>query len=273
MKNLFLLSVLTAFTCFSQHAEGKQGKWIYYGKERPEMGIPPQGNPEAGFYGDNRKEITDTTFYRNGSIHRVFYRLNGQLSGGYSIYHPNGQLKESGTYYKNQFSDSLKHYHENGKLEYEAWYNEIGKEHGNVKYYFPNGQLEFTYLANNGTPSGTAYRYYENGDLREIIEYAEDGSVRKSDHFESKNPLPEQPILISESPPAPYPDEGKVTCARSWNPNGYNKLYNEDKKIWQDGTFKNGALWDGKVYTYGDDHNILKIKIYRNGIYLKDAEL
>lgn len=271
MKTLLLLSILSAPTCFSQDTQGQQDKWIYFGEERPETSYPSASLATT----DSREYKTgsDTSFYRNGAIHRIIYLQNGKPSGEYTIYHPNGQLKESGRFHKNQFSDSLKRFHENGKPEYEVWYNEMGKENGSVNYYFPNGQLEFTYTANNGTPHGTAYRYYENGDLSEITEYAADGSITKSELFESKNPLPEKPLFISDPPPAPFQDGTKVTCARSWNPNGYNKIYRENNQLWLDGVFKNGALWDGKAYIYGEDNTVVRIKLYHNGVYLKDGEL
>ncbi len=34
----------------------KQGKWIYFGKDRPETGTPPAGKVEEGKYIDDRKE-------------------------------------------------------------------------------------------------------------------------------------------------------------------------------------------------------------------------
>ena len=58
-----------------------------------------------------------------------------------------------------------------------------------------------------------------------------------------------------------------------FQPNGYNKVYNSTDEIWQDGTFKNGQLWEGKVYEYDKDGILLKVKIFKNGVYHSDGQL
>ena len=55
--------------------------------------------------------------------------------------------------------------------------------------------------------------------------------------------------------------------------NGYNKVFNEDAEIWQDGDFRNGSLWDGKVYEYDSDGILLKVKVFKNGVYHSDGQL
>jgi antitoxin component YwqK of YwqJK toxin-antitoxin module len=69
----------------------------------------------------------------------------------------------------------------------------------------------------------------------------------------------------------------KVTTPRTkgakFLPNGYNKLYNADDEIWQDGTFKNGLLWEGKVYEYDRDGILLKVRVFKNGVYHSDGQL
>jgi antitoxin component YwqK of YwqJK toxin-antitoxin module len=39
-----------------------------------------------------------------------------------------------------------------------------------------------------------------------------------------------------------------------------------------DGTFRNGSLWDGKVYEYDADGIIMKVKVYKNGKYHSDGQ-
>lgn len=246
----------------------KQGHWIYYGKDRPESGVPPDGKVEEGNYVDDRKEGTWIKYNTDG----VTPRFKGEYENNRpkSPHYGSGNSREKGNFVKNQYHDSLKRYHENGKLEYEAWYNEVGKEHGMVNYYYPNGQLEFTYTTNNGTPHGKAYRYYENGDLKETIEYHEDGSILKSEAFESIHPLPDH--TMPGDPLPPYPGTSPKTHGIKWNPEGNNKIYNEDDEIWQDGFFKEGMLWNGKVYVYDSDGILLKVKIFNEGVYHSDGQ-
>jgi len=253
---------------------GKQGKWIYYGKDRPDSGIPPEGKVEEGNYKDDRKEGVWIKYHNDG----VTPKLKGQYEnnrprGSFTYYHPNGKVKTIGTYEKNQYQDSLKHFYENGQLEYAANFNAGGKEQGKVVYFYANGQKQFEYVSNNGTPTGKAVRYWPNGDVKEIIEYNADGSVKTSQEKEMVNPaeIVKDPGGSTKKAPAIGPAPN--TAGIKWLPNGYNKVYNSDKEIWQDGIFKEGKLWDGKVYVYDRDGILLKVEVFKAGAYHSDGQL
>jgi hypothetical protein len=55
--------------------------------------------------------------------------------------------------------------------------------------------------------------------------------------------------------------------------NGYNKVYNDNDEIWMEGEFKNGQLWDGKVYDYDADGILQKVRIFKTGRYHSDGQL
>ncbi len=251
----------------------KQGKWVFFGKDRPNAGYPSEGKIEEGKYIDNRKEGTWIKYHKDGKTPKLRGEYkNNRPSGKYVKIYPNGQVKEVGTFNRNKYYDSLVRKHPNGVNEYEAVYNDAGKEQGTVKYYYPNGQEEFVYEAQNGIPSGKAVRYYENGDVKEIIYYAADGSIEKSEQKEMENP-PVTPVDVS-GPKVPAPAVGTPrTKGVRFQPNGYNKLYNENDEIWQDGEFRNSRLWDGKVYEYDSDGILLKVKVYKKGNYHSDGQL
>ncbi|MFT7615162.1 MAG: antitoxin component YwqK of YwqJK toxin-antitoxin module, partial [Parvicellaceae bacterium] len=59
-------------------------------------------------------------------------------------------------------------------------------------------------------------------------------------------------------PPSPPPVLNTDFC------DGYRKLYNDNKEIWQDGIFKDCRLKDGKFYVYNSDGILEKIEIYKN---------
>ena len=59
----------------------------------------------------------------------------------------------------------------------------------------------------------------------------------------------------------------------SFNPNGYNTVYNKLGEIWQDGQFKDGRLYDGKVYEYDQEGILFIVKVYREGNYYADGQL
>jgi antitoxin component YwqK of YwqJK toxin-antitoxin module len=254
----------------------KQGKWIYYGKDRPQEGYPLNGKIEEGVYKDDRKDGVWIKYYNDGVTPKLKGEYaNNRPNGKYTKYHMNGKIKEKGEYSSStgQYSDSLVRYHPNGKIEYEAVYNKQGKEQGNVRYYYPNGQIEYEYISINGIAVGKATRYYENGDIKETIEYNNNGSLKNSIEKEMENPK----IKISEISPSTAEIAPKIVKpivkGGKFQPNGYNKIYNSDDEIWQDGDFKDGKLHNGKVYVYDKDGILLKVKVFKNGIYHSDGQL
>jgi antitoxin component YwqK of YwqJK toxin-antitoxin module len=251
----------------------KQGKWIYFGKDRPEEGYPASGKVEEGAYKDDRKEGVWIKYYNDGVTPRLKGEyVNNRPQGSYVKIYPNGKVKEVGTFERNQYKDSLVRFYDNGVKEYEAKFNDSGKEQGSVKYYFANGQLEFEYISQNGKPVGKATRYYENGDIKESIVYAADGSVEKSDQKEMVNPtvkIVETNVSRETAPKIVSP----ITKGIKFQANGYNKVFNINDEIWQDGTFKNGQLWEGKVYEYDKDGILLKVKVFKGGVYHSDGQL
>lgn len=85
-------------------------------------------------------------------------------------------------------------------------------------------------------------------------------------------PQPPKKETLDKTPP-PNPGNTPKTNGVKWQPEGYNKVFNEDNEIWQDGQFKNGLLWDGKLYVYDIDGILLRVKIYKTGIYHSDGQL
>lgn len=253
-------------------AKGKQGKWIYFGKDRPELGIPATGKVEEGKFVDDRKEGVWIKYHNDGVTPKLKGNFeNGRPKGPYTKYHQNGKIKEIGTFERNTQLDSLVRYHDNGKVEYEAVYNSTGKEQGKVKYYYSNGQVEYEYTANNGNPTGKAIRYYENGDIKEITYYDESGNPTKTENREPVRPLKESKD-INTNEKAPSPGANPDTKGQPFKPNGYNKIY-VNGEITQDGIFKDGRLWDGKIYVYDRDNILLKVKVYKDGLHHSDGQL
>ena len=251
----------------------KQGKWVYLGKDRPDLGYPLEGKIEEGTYKDDRKEGEWIKYHHDGVTPRLRgYYINNRPQGEYVKYHPNGKVKEKGSFERNKYIDSLTRFTSTGQLEYQAVYNAEGKEDGKVKYYYANGELEFEYTSNNGNPVGEAVRYYENGDVKEILEYGPDGTVMKREEKEMVNPS-----VKVVNPNASREKAPKAAAPRTkgvpFLPQGYNKVYNDNDEIWLDGIFKNGNLWEGKVYEYDKDGILLKVKVFKEGVYHSDGQL
>lgn len=251
----------------------KQGKWIYFGKDRPEEGFPNDGKIEEGNYKNDRKEGIWVKYYNDGITPKLKGEYkNNRPEGPYVKINPKGVIIEEGVFVKGNYIDSLKRFHPDGSLEYEAFYNDEGREHGDVAFYYPNGQVEFEYSTKDGVPTGKATRYYENGDVKEIIFYGPNGEVEKSEIHE----MVSTPIKVVD-PGASKERAPKIIQPRTkgskFQPNGYNKVYNTNDEIWQDGEFRNGQLWEGKVYEYDRDGILLKVKVFKEGVYHSDGQL
>lgn len=258
----------------NQKVDGKkQGKWIYLGKDRPSSGYPAEGKIEEGSYVDDRKEGEWVKYHNDGETPKLKGTYeNNRPNGPYVKFWPDGKVREQGNFTRNKYNGSLKRYHQNGVVEYEAEYNDNGKEQGTVKYFYANGQEEFVYDAQDGIATGKAVRYYENGDVKEIIYYSADGKVEKSEQKEMVG----EPVNHVD-PDASKEAAPKITTPRTkgakFKANGYNKVYNDNDEISQDGEFRNSRLWDGKVYVYDSDGILLKVKVFKKGVYHSDGQL
>lgn len=247
----------------------KQGKWVHFGKEQPDKGYPEDGKISEGTYLDDRKDGRWVLYYKDGMTPRTEGEYkNNRPNGPFVHFHPNGTIKEKGTFSKQRYIDSLARFNEKGVKVYEASYNEAGKESGKVVYRYDNGKVEFEYEANNGVPAGKATRYWPNGDVKERLVYGADGSVQEtSGEIAMVNPAADVVKTVSGKK-APKPKTGS-----GFKPNEYNKVLNENKEIWMEGKFKNGLLWDGKLYIYDEDGLLLKVEIYKEGVYMSDGQL
>lgn len=249
----------------------KQGKWIFFGKDDPKKGYPMEGKIAEGTYRDDRRHGHWIMYYKDGETPKTEGEfVNNRPNGPFVRYHPNGQIKEMGTFNKNRYTDSLKRFNENGVVVYESNYNEAGKESGTVKYFYDNGYPEFVYQSSNGIPTGKATRYWPNGDIKEEIIYASDGTVQEtSGEIQRVNaPIKVEKPGGDNTKKAPNP-----IGISGFKPNDYNKIYNDDKELWMEGYFKDGRLWDGRLYIYDEDGLILKLEVYKEGKYHSDGQL
>lgn len=246
----------------------KQGLWTFY-KNNKEDGL----KKEEGYFVNNRKEGEWVFYYDDGKTVRIkaFFK-NNRPFGKYEKYYPNGILKEKGAIQNNININSISTYHSNGNIEYSANLNKNGKEQGEVKYFYPNGKIEFNYNAINGSPAGTATIYFEDGSIKKKMEYTSATEVVTIE----ENKLPEKTIepsdVVKNKNKAPKIGKPNTRGAK-FLPDGFNRCYTSQDEIWQDGYFKNGRLWEGKVFVYDKEGILTKVKIYKEGKFLADGQL
>ena len=248
----------------------KQGPWIYFGRDIPEKGYPEEGKIEEGPYLDDHKNGVWTKYHIDGITPRLVGNyVHGRAKGDYIRSFENGQTKEVGTRGNKRMIGAFKRYFEDGQVKQEKNFNEQGKEDGVQKMFHPNGQIWLEYETKNGVKTGKQIRYTETGEVKQIITYAEDGTIASKEEKEIN--IPE--VIVEEVGGDGPTGVGRDTNGKPFEKNGFNKTYNADKELEMDGKFKNGRLWDGKLYKYDSDGILLKIEIWKLGQYHSEGQL
>jgi antitoxin component YwqK of YwqJK toxin-antitoxin module len=274
---VYFLFLLTPFLSIAQNKKDKEGKrtgkWVFTGKDKSNSGVSPNGKAEEGYFNKGRKEGVWTRYHSDGKtpILKGNY-LNNRPEGEYKRFFKTGKVKESGAFGKEHYKGELTRYHSNGQITYSGSYNNDGMESGSIKYYYENGNVELEYIAKNGVIVGELKRYYENGSLREIQTFNTQGQSLETKIFKiSEKTIPK----VETTSNVIYPPTVKkpLTKGLKFVPNGYNKIYNGSDEIWMYGEFKNGQLWDGKVFDYSKDGILLKVRVFKLGKYHSDGQL
>jgi antitoxin component YwqK of YwqJK toxin-antitoxin module len=268
------------FACSFLHAQNKKdvhgkrtGKWVYTGADKPSSGISKAGKVEEGVYVAGRKEGIWTKYHKDGKTPKLKGNYtDNRPEGSYTRYYANGHIMEQGSIGKNGYKGSLVRYFENGVPSYKAVYNNEGQETGKVQYFHENGKIALEYSVKNGVLFGKVNRYNAQGNLVESFDVSDSGAISNRKNF-ANAPQPRTPVASPES--MIYPP--KITNPRmkglKFVTNGYNKVYNDNDEIWMEGEFKNGQLWDGKVYDYDTDGILQKVRIFKAGRYHSDGQL
>jgi len=274
---IFLLVFLTPTYFFAQNKKDKEGKrtgkWTFTGKDKPNSGVSPNGKAEEGYFNKGRKEGVWVKFNPDGKtpVLKGNY-VNNRPEGDYKRFFRSGKTKESGAFGKEHFKGELTRYHSNGTIAYIGSYNNDGMESGIIKYYFGNGNVELEYTSKNGLIIGELKRYYENGSIKEIQTFDSQGKsigIKSFKITENLKPTVLPTVTVIYPPTVKNPR----TKGLKFVPNGYNKIFNESDEIWMDGEFKNGQLWDGKVFDYSKDGILLKVRVFKVGKYHSDGQL
>lgn len=256
----------------------KQGHWVITNEIKKLPDYSPNQKVEEGDFADNKKVGIWMQFFPNGNKKsEVTYTAN-RPNGYAKMYYEDGKIQEEGMWQNNRWVGEYKSYHPNGKTFYEFKYNNSGKRDGIQKYYWDNGEVMMQGEMKEGKESGIWEEKYENGDLKAKKAF-NDGAL---DPAKTEIYAPKQPIAKAD-PIQPDKDAKKSTtvdntkikpnAAEVFNGTGYAKLYNMNRMISKDGTFKNYRLIDGKDYIYSKDGILIQVAIYKNGLYVGDAPI
>jgi antitoxin component YwqK of YwqJK toxin-antitoxin module len=251
--------------------DGKRtGKWILY-KSKSESSKDLK--VEEGVFIHGRKEGQWIKYFEDGKAPKLKGSYsNNRPDGEFIRYYKNGQIKEKGSFSKSKFKGEYLRYHANGNIEYIGNYNNLGEETGIIQYFHKNGNLALEYTVKNAELNGKLTRYFEDGTLQESMSFSENGEIIAVNTFEKK--IPEKKIINSEANSTSPPKiKNPKTKSIKFNAFGYNKVYNDNDEIWMDGIFKNGQLWEGKVYRYDKDGILQRVLVYKEGKYHSEGQL
>ncbi len=170
-----------------------------------------------------------------------------------------------------------------------------GKKVGIWKQFYPSQKIKSEIEYKNGRPNGKFCTYYENGCPEEkgtwranmyvdsFYRYREDtcGKILQKKYFNAAGKDLNQQKTIhggcfgSENDLVYDSKPSQDTLKKSGGGcmgggSGPERLYDSQKRVVQEGEFKNGRLWSGRWYRYNTDGLLTKIEVYKNGKYMGD---
>lgn len=256
-------------------AEGKrQGKWQVKARSRVDKGYTEGQLIEEGVYKNTRKQGVWKKYYPDGKIKSEITYVNSRPKGPYTLYYPNGNIEEQSNWARTKNTGAFKRYHPNGKIAQDFTFTEGGKRTGKQTYYYENGNVRLEGTWTEGLESGEMKEYYENGDLMAVKNFA-NGVLDKAS---VESYAPKTPVKDPVEKVVNQGKDIKVTADKSEQPNqgafdgnGYKQLFNANRQIAKDGTFKNYRLMDGKQYVYDENGLLKQIMIFKEGRYIGDG--
>lgn len=226
---------------------------------------------EEGRFNGGKRTGTWRRYWPNGKLMSEITYVAGRPRGPYRTFYPDGRTEEQGTWDLDRNTGTFKRWHPNGKLAQDFVFNAYGIRDGVQRYYHENGRLEVEMTVKEGREEGTLKRYFPNGDLRQVaVFHGGEIDAARSRYIEPATPtVPEAPPTTAK--PAPERRSDEVTNAVLFRGNGFNTLYDKQLRISQQGDFKDGRLWDGRYYRYGQQGELVRIEMYEMGRYAGNA--
>lgn len=286
VKLTLILLVLLPFYGLSEGAptnrvdkkQQKQGYWILYAKVVSASGSVDSVKVEEGRYVNNRKEGTWIKYHEDGKTPKLKGTyVNNRPSGDYEKYYANGSIRQKGCFVhgKSNGSDCVElNFYESGQIEQKKTFDST------LMYFKSGGLAALTTADKIDTDKKMTVRYFEfpsntvmdtlyeiNGQYTSVVgeSIREEFSIEPIPPSETKSPVKSDehaPIIRNPR-----------TKGKAFDPNAYNKVYDENDQFLQIGDFKGGRLWDGKHYIYDADGILLKVKVFKEGVYYSDGQL
>ena len=285
MKHLPLIILLfVSSAVFSQNttnAEGRKvGAWVVKGSHSKKPGYAANAIVEEGTYENGRKMGQWKLYFPSGKIRSEITYINGRPKGAYKTYYENGNVEEQGNWALNKQTGSFKRYHENGQVSQQFTFNDSGKRDGVQKYFHENGQLTIEGSWNGGKEDGAIKEYFEDGSVKSVRVF-NGGQMDASKSTFKEASSPAVAVKATPEPVRDASDKVKTTVKVAtttakpntgfFDGNGQHTLYNKNKQILQKGLFRNGRLWDGKLFKYDGNGLLTNVEMYQSGKYIGEG--
>lgn len=245
----------------------KQGYWRIAAPKEDRPGYTDGQVIEEGRYSNSKRVGLWRRYWPNGRVMSEITYVMGRPKGAYRTFYPTGKPEEQGTWDLDRNTGGFKRWHPNGQVSQEFIFDAYGVRDGLQKYYHENGQLEVAVTISKGREEGTLKRYYANGDLQQTAEF-DNGVINAANSRYIKPARPvEAPAADPAAQAAPARSEEETTNAVAFRPDGYNTLYDKQLRISQQGEYRKGQLWNGKVFRYSKAGILYRIEVYIEGRY------
>lgn len=123
---------------------------------------------------NGKKEGTWKIYDSTDALEEISNYKHDTLNGLRISYYNNGEIYTKAHYKMGVFVDSFLLYFNNGQVEYESWFDSLGREQGLYKVYHKNGKLRSTGYEVNNQYNDTIKTFHDNGQL-EFLEYYKNG--------------------------------------------------------------------------------------------------
>lgn len=245
----------------------KQGWWQLEAPMPDKPRYAPGQLVEEGRYLDNKRIGTWLRYWPNGRTQSQITYVLGRPKGAYKTWFEDGSPEEEGAWDLDRNVGNFKRWHPNGKLAQEFSFDLNGLRNGDQRYYRENGNLEAEVTVLEGREQGTLKRYYANGELEETVNFnlgevdAASLVTHEPKGKEVKLPTPADAVA------APARKSSEATNNTIFKAEGWNTLYDMQHRLAQQGEYRNGVLWNGKVYKYDKNGLLTGVDIYAKGKY------
>ncbi|MCB0773633.1 MAG: toxin-antitoxin system YwqK family antitoxin [Flavobacteriales bacterium] len=251
----------------------KQGWWRITGpvEDKPDYGTGALY--EEGRYVDNRRSGTWKRYWPNGRTQSQIHYEKGLPKGKYATFYADGKPEEQGFWDVDRNTGTFKRWHANGNPAQDFVFDAHGLRDGIQKYYHENGRLAVEVRIVQGREEGMMKRYYPSGELQETMEFHAGVFDAKSfKAYRSTKPAAEA-TGVAKAKPAPAKAAKETTNAVKFLADGWNTLYDAQHRLSQQGHFRQGRLWNGKVYQYDGNGILFRIEFYSEGRFVGNVPL